>query len=68
MRVREEDRNLVLLAAVTLFSLAVAGVATMLEPAPASPPEAKKSVYLSDETPVRVIGAPFVPNANPRER
>ena len=68
MRVREEDRNLVLLAAVTLFSLAVAGVASVLEPAPASLPEAKKPVYLADETPVRVIGAPFVPNTNPRER
>jgi len=68
MRVREEDRNLVLLAAVTLFSLAVAGVASVLEPAPASQPEAKKPVHVADETPVRVIGAPFVPNTNPRER
>ena len=70
MRVREEDCNMVLLAAVTLFSLAVAGVASALEPAPAPTPsaEASKPVYLADESPVRVIGPPFVPNTNPRAR
>jgi hypothetical protein len=70
MIVREEDCNLILLATVTLFSLAVAGMVNMLEPAPAPPPstEASKPVNLADRTPVRVIGAPFVPNTNPRER
>jgi hypothetical protein len=70
MRVREEDCNMVLLAAVTAFSLAVAVVATMLEPVPALSPqvEASKPVYVADQTPVRVIGTPFVPNTNPRER
>jgi hypothetical protein len=28
----------------------------------------KQSVHLADQAPVRVIGAPFVPNTNPRER
>ena len=68
MRVREEDCNMVLLAAITLFSLVVAGVASVLEPAPVAPPEAKNQTYLVDQSPIRVIGAPFVPNTNPRER
>lgn len=61
---------MVLLAAVTLFSLAVAGVVGVLSPAPAQVPvaEASKPVYVADQTPVRVIGPPFVPNTNPRER
>ena len=29
---------------------------------------ARQPVRLVDQTPVRVIGAPFVPNTNPRER
>ena len=70
MRVREENRYMVLLAAVMAFSLAVAGVAAVLEPAPAQAPraEASKAAYVADQTPVRVIGTPFVPNTNPRER
>jgi len=55
---------MVLLAAVMAFSLAVAGVAAVLEPAPAQVPRAEAS----KATPVRVIGTPFVPNTNPRER
>jgi hypothetical protein len=27
-----------------------------------------KPVYLVDQTPVRVVGTPFVPTTNPRER
>jgi hypothetical protein len=27
-----------------------------------------KPVYLVDQTPVRVVGTPFVPNTHPRER
>ena len=67
MRVREEDRNMVLLAAVTLFSLVVAGGLNVME-APPPPAEASKPLYVADEAPVRVIGSPFVPNTNPRER
>jgi hypothetical protein len=71
MRVSEENCNMMLLAAVTAFSLAVAGVATVLEPAPALSLQVEasnKPVYVADQTPVRVIGTPFVPNTNPRER
>ena len=30
--------------------------------------EAMKPVHVADQGPVRVIGIPFVPNTNPRER
>jgi hypothetical protein len=68
MRVSEENCNMLLLAAITAFSLAVAGIATVLEPAPEPQVQASKSVHVADQTPVRVIGTPFVPNTNPRER
>jgi len=80
MRIREEHCNMVLLAGVTLLSVAVAAAAAWLEPASggkstpdyassAAPSSVEKqSVRLADQTPVRVIGAPFVPNTNPRER
>jgi hypothetical protein len=64
MRIPGEWLNLVLLAAVTLFTAAiVTGAAVMQRPAAANKP-----VYLADQTPVRVVGPPFVPNTNPRER
>jgi hypothetical protein len=66
MRIPEEDSNMVLLATVTLFAAAIAGVVALVEPTPA-PIETKPVVYLADQTPVRVIGAPFEPNVNPRE-
>lgn len=71
---------MVLFAGVTLLSIAVAGVATWLEPAPAAATSKaafasnatatveKQPRRLVDQTPVRVIGAPFVPNTNPRQR
>ena len=85
MRIREENCNMVLLASVTVLSVAIAGAAAWLEPAPAaatgknrpgyasnaaapSPPAEKQPLRPVDQTPVRVIGAPFVPNTNPRER
>ncbi|MBR1287590.1 hypothetical protein JQ597_36615 [Bradyrhizobium sp. AUGA SZCCT0177] len=34
----------------------------------AASPAARQPARLVDQTPVRVIGAPFVPNTNPRER
>jgi hypothetical protein len=83
MRIREENCNMVLLAVVTFFSLAIAGGATLLGFADNKPvrladratgrveqaplPD-NRIIYVSDQPPVRVIGAPFVPNTNPRER
>jgi hypothetical protein len=83
MRIREENCNMVLLAVVTSFSLAIAGGMTLLglgdnKPVQLSdrttgrveqaPSPDKRILYVSDQPPVRVIGAPFVPNTNPRER
>ena len=83
MRIREENCNMVLLAAVTLFSAAVAGGATLLgfaDPEPVrladrtmsrverAPSPDKRIIYVGDQSSVRVVGAPFVPNTNPRER
>ncbi len=83
MRIREENCNMVLLAVVAFVSLVIAGGATLLgftdnkpvqladrttgriEQAPS--PD-KRIIYVGDQPPVRVVGAPFVPNTNPRER
>lgn len=73
MRVREENCNMILLTAVTLFSATVAIIVGVWQGPPsaaaeASPPD-KPPIYLAaDRTPVRVVGAPFVPNLNPRDR
>jgi len=86
MRIREEDCNLVLLAVVMVFTLAIAGGATLLQPVSAADKTpirvadrivggtastlsaGRQSVNLAGQTPARVVGAPFVPNTNPRER
>jgi hypothetical protein len=83
MRIREENCNMILLAVVTFFSLAIAGGATLLGFADnklvrladrttgrveEAPSPDKRIIYVSDQPPVRVVGAPFVPNTNPRER
>ena len=83
MRIREENCNMVLLAVVTFFSLAIAGGATLLgfvDNGPVQfadrttgrvaqvPSPDKRIIYVSDQPPVRVVGAPFVPNTKPRER
>jgi len=79
MRIREENCNMVLLAAVTCVSIAVAGGASLMgagETGPvrvASRAEPVSSadqpvIHASDRPAVRMIGAPFVPNTNPRER
>ena len=73
---------MVLLAVVTCISVIVAGGASLLgfgdtkpvrlaERAAAraeSPPPDKRMIYVTDQPSVRVVGAPFVPNTNPRER
>jgi hypothetical protein len=76
MRVQEENCNIVLLATVTLVSAMVAVIAGWWEapqPAAAGPAVqiANRKVAdraVADRTEVRVIGAPFVPNVNPRDR
>ena len=71
MRVREEDCNMVLLATVTLVSAMVAMIAGWWQGpslAAAKPPVYVANRAVADRTEVRVIGAPFVPNVNPRDR
>ena len=68
MRVREENRNMVLLAAVALVSVIIAAGVALLEPATAKQEAVAEPAYLADPTPVRVVGAPFVPNTDPRRR
>jgi hypothetical protein len=83
MRIREENCNMVLLAAVTLVSVAIAGGASLVGSADTRPmrltdrttsyaeqppsPD-KRIIHVSDQPPVRLIGAPFVPNTKPHER
>jgi hypothetical protein len=77
---------MVLLTAITLVSVAIAGGAALLEPASSAgkkpvyladrtmhraapaPTADRKPVYVADQAPARVVGTPFVPNVNPRER
>jgi hypothetical protein len=83
MRIREENCNMILLAVVTLFTVAIAGGASLVGPtekkaayfadrstahAQQAPSPDKQIIYVRDQPPVRVVGAPFVPNTNPRER
>jgi len=76
MRIREENRNMILLATVTLCCSAVAGTLALFEPAPGRAPDklvADRAVIdptprTPAQIPVRVVGAPFEPNVNPRER
>lgn len=75
MRIKEENRNMFLLTAVTLCCGAVAGTLTLFEPVfgptagPAREKPATERVAMGDTAQaVRVVGAPFEPNVNPRER
>ena len=68
MKIRKENCNMVLLATVTLAGAMIAGGVALFEAAPAKQRTATQPAYLADSTPVRIIGAPFTPNTNPRER
>jgi hypothetical protein len=79
MKIREENCNMFLLAVVTVFTLVIAASASLVGPSDKAPvrfaahteraPAADKPVvYVTDQPAVRVVGAPFVPNTNPRQR
>lgn len=79
MKIREENCNMFLLAVVTVFTVIVAASSSLVGATDKAPiryaaraeqsPAADKSiVYVADQPAVRVVGAPFVPNTNPRER
>lgn len=81
MKIREENCNMFLLALVTVFTVVIAASASWVVPKDKAPVQfaerttrveqaaAEKSVvYVTDQPAVRVVGAPFVLNTNPRER
>jgi hypothetical protein len=72
MQIRQENRNVFLLGAVTLCCVVVAGMLALLAPVFGQMPESQiadsRSVDVAPPAPVRVVGAPFAPNVNPRER
>jgi hypothetical protein len=77
MRIREDNRNMVLLATVALCCAVIAGALAVLEPVFGKAPENKApEKQVADSGPVdraslasvRVVGTPFVPNINPRQR
>lgn len=72
MRIKEENRNMFLLATVTLCCVAVASTVALFDlaqgPAPATQVAERAPIDVTAPTPVRVVGAPFEPNVNPRER
>ncbi len=77
MKIREENCNMFLLAVVTVFTVVIAASASLVTPADKAPVRFaaraeqatdKPIVYVTDQPAVRVVGAPFVPNTNPRQR
>jgi hypothetical protein len=68
MRVREDNRDMVLLASVALVCALIALAAAAFDPTPSTAGSANQRTALADQAPVRVVGVPFVPNTNPRER
>jgi len=71
MRIREDNRNIILLTTVTLCCAVVAGTLAVLEPvfgeASGKRTVDSKPIVSAAEVSVRVVGAPFVPNVNPRQ-
>lgn len=67
MRSGESNRNMLLLGAFMLLGVAGAGLAAVLDPSPA-PANAAPRPLAEQATTVRIVGTPFVPNTNPRER
>ncbi|OAF06218.1 hypothetical protein AYJ54_20065 [Bradyrhizobium centrolobii] len=61
-----------LLAMVTLCCAVVAGTIALFEPVSGQMPDqrvaASEPIDMAAQPPVRVVGAPFAPNINPRER
>jgi len=67
MRVREDKRDMVLLASAALLCALIALAAAAFDPMPSTAGTAHQQAALADQSPVRVVGVPFVPNTNPRE-
>ncbi len=67
MKVREDNRNMVLLASVALLCALIALSAAAFEPSPSTAGSANQQAALADDASVRIVGVPFVPNTNPSE-
>ena len=72
MLIRKENRNVLLLTTVALCCVVIAGTLALLEPVLGQSPERQvadsRPIEAVAPAPVRVVGAPFVPNVNPRQR
>ena len=72
IRTREADRNIALLGAATLLSVAAAGIVALLDPVSAPASAMSRPVTnrapADDQIPIRIVGTPFVPNTNPGQR
>ena len=81
MKIREENCNMFLLAVVTVFTVVIAASSSWVAPKDKAPvqfaerttraeqaPADKPVGYVADQPAVRVVGTPFLPNTNPRER
>jgi hypothetical protein len=71
MKIREENCNMFLLAVVTVFTVVIAASSSLVGPtdkAPVRYAARAEQAPAADKPAVRVVGAPFVPNTNPRER
>jgi len=64
---REQDNGPLLLTVVALICGAVAVLPGLFEPT-ASMAAGKPPAQLASQAPARIVGTPFVPNINPRER
>lgn len=67
---RNEDYDRELLAAVTLICVVITAAASLFEsPRPSAAVRAAPGAQAASElAPVRIVGAPFVPNTNPSMR
>jgi len=81
MKIREENCNMFLLAIVTVFTVVIAASSGWVAPKDKAPVQFgaratateqtatdKPVVSVADQPAVRVVGTPFLPNTNPRER
>ena len=68
MKVREDNRNMLLLTSVALACALIAIIATTFDPSPSTAQTASGQAAPADhQAPVRIVGTPFVPNTNPSE-
>jgi hypothetical protein len=67
-RMTADDKRWKVILSATGFTIGFAIMATaeLIQPTP--PPPQKPPAAVAAQEPVRIVGIPFVPNVNPRER